>query len=68
MCKFTTLRWKTGVVSSLSYVDISGDTKTPIFHPYPNLDVNQLSSDEETKIVSAFGVRGMKCLFNNTVI
>lgn len=53
-------RWKTGVVSSLNYVELSGDTKTPIFHPYPNFDDNQLSGDKEPKIVSAFGVRGRK--------
>lgn len=39
-------------------MEFSSDTKTPIFHPYPNFDVNQLSDDEETKIISAFGVRG----------
>jgi hypothetical protein len=38
-------------------VEFTSDTKTPIFHPYPNFDVNQLSEDEN-KIVSAFGVKG----------
>lgn len=61
MLHFTCLanwRWKTGVVSSLNYVEFTADTKTPILHPYPNFDVNQLSNDNETTIVSAFGLKG----------
>lgn len=57
-------RWKTGVVSTLNFIEIS-DEKSPLLHPYPNLLMNQLPSDEDeneqqnsVNIISAFGIRG----------
>src|SRR5690349_16494110 len=34
-------RWKSGVASSLNYVKIS-DEKSPVLHPYPSWQANQL--------------------------
>lgn len=37
-------RWKSGVASSLNYVKIS-DEKSPILHPYPSWEANELPAD-----------------------
>jgi hypothetical protein len=57
------MRWKTGVASTLNYIELTNETKSPIFHPFPNLQMNLLPTegedDEQQKhIISAFGIRG----------
>ena len=39
-------RWKGGVASSLNYVEIS-DEKSPILHPYPTWEANELPMEAE---------------------
>lgn len=69
----TVPRWKTGVGSTLNYIEIS-DQRSPILHPYPNFSMNQLPSsssgnndvdgnDEQQhpNIISAFGIRADEC-------
>jgi hypothetical protein len=52
-------RWRTGVASSLNYIEISNE-KSPVLHPYPNFKMNQLQEEqaENPNIVSSFGIQG----------
>jgi hypothetical protein len=58
------------VASTLNFIETSGDApKSPIFHPYPNLQTNQLplndnkieqdknNNDEALNLISVFGIR-----------
>lgn len=40
-------RWKSGVASSLNYIKIS-DEKSPVFHPYPSWEANELPGEAAT--------------------
>ena len=42
-------RWKSGVASSLNYITIS-DEKSPVLHPYPSWEANELPVDKKDKI------------------
>lgn len=44
-----TCRWKSGVASSLNYIEIS-DEKSPVLHPYPSWEANQLPSDANSHV------------------
>lgn len=66
----TVPRWKTGVGSTLNFIDISNE-KSPVLHPYPNFSMNQLpestsssgDGDEQQhpNIISAFGIQVDEC-------
>lgn len=38
-------RWKSGVASSLNYVDISSTNESPVLQPYPSWEANRVDSD-----------------------
>lgn len=43
---FVFFSWKSGVASSLNYVDLN--EKNPLFHPYPSWEENELPGDVAT--------------------
>ena len=54
------VRWRNGVASSLNYIENSNE-KSPILHPYPSWEMNQLNEQQQSEIpniVSSFGIRG----------
>ncbi|KAG5680008.1 hypothetical protein PVAND_009541 [Polypedilum vanderplanki] len=61
----TVPRWKTGIASTLSYIENSNNEKSPILHPFPNFSMNQLPNEEneaqQNSIISAFGIRVDEC-------
>ncbi|XP_058455600.1 protein yellow [Malaya genurostris] len=69
----TVPRWKSGVAASLNFVNIS-DGESPILHPYPSWEANQLPTEigtksesnpkllkDNTTIISTFRVRADEC-------
>lgn len=66
----TVPRWKSGVVSTLNYVSLNGDNKSPKLVPYPDWSSNRLpphkieegnSTDNGIHIISVFRVRVDPC-------
>ncbi|XP_055596515.1 protein yellow [Uranotaenia lowii] len=71
----TVPRWKAGVGASLTFVNISDDSMSPLLHPYPSWEANELpkmDSDEKSEsspkqlkdnntIISTFRVRADEC-------
>lgn len=51
---FCPFRWKSGVASSLNYIKIS-DEKSPVFHPYPSWEANELPADEHVAATENYG-------------
>jgi len=48
----TVPRWKSGVASSLNYITI-GDEKSPVLHPYPTWEANELPADVKTGTIES---------------
>lgn len=46
------LRWKSGVASSLNYITIS-DEKSPVLHPYPSWEANELPVEDKSYTTEA---------------
>jgi Major royal jelly protein len=45
---FTSGRWKSGVASSLNYIKMNDGGKSPVFHPYPSWEANELPVEAAT--------------------
>lgn len=58
----TVPRWKSGIPSSLNYVKIGTNNKSPAFIPYPSWEANRIhDGSNETKIISTFRIRADEC-------
>jgi len=61
----TVPRWKAGVPSSLNYISLNTNEKSPALAPYPDLKANTLPKDgekpEENTIISTFRVHVDEC-------
>lgn len=51
---FLFVRWKSGVASSLNYIDIS-DEKSPVLHPYPSWEANELPGEVKAPEAENYG-------------
>lgn len=58
----TVPRWKSGIPSSLNYIKLGTNNKSPAFIPYPSWEANRIHDDSnETKIISTFRIRADEC-------
>nr|CAD7571217.1 unnamed protein product [Timema californicum] len=62
----TVPRWKSGVASTLNYINLNDSSSSPLLTPYPSWEYNQLSTGDENEtshdnIVSVFRVHVDKC-------
>lgn len=57
----TVPRWKSGVPSTLNYVNIS-DGESPLLQPYPSWEINNITEEtNSTRIANTFRVRADEC-------
>ncbi|CAH1393209.1 unnamed protein product [Nezara viridula] len=56
----TVPRWKSGVPSTLNYVKVT-DGESPLLHPYPNWETNNVTEEKNYTIGNTFRVRADEC-------